>query len=61
MAMSMRTSKLPGGIMGSRPSWTASIIGGIVMVIMAFPIYWMVITALKPKREILSATPSFWM
>jgi N,N'-diacetylchitobiose transport system permease protein len=60
MAMTMRTSKLPGGIMGSRPSWTASIIGTIVMVFMAFPIYWMVITALKPKRDILSSTPSFF-
>jgi len=60
MAMTLRTSKLPGGIMGSRPSWTASIIGTIVMVFMAFPIYWMVITALKPKRDILSSTPSFF-
>jgi N,N'-diacetylchitobiose transport system permease protein len=60
MARSMRTSKLPGGIMGSRPSWTASIVGAVILVIMAFPIYWMVITALKPKREILSATPTFF-
>jgi N,N'-diacetylchitobiose transport system permease protein len=60
MTRSLRTSKLPGGIMGSRPSWTASIVGSVILVIMAFPIYWMVITALKPKREILSATPTFF-
>jgi N,N'-diacetylchitobiose transport system permease protein len=60
MAPTMRTSRLPGGIMGSRPSWTASIVGAVILVVMAFPIYWMVITALKPKREILSATPSFF-
>jgi N,N'-diacetylchitobiose transport system permease protein len=56
----MRAAKLPGGIMGTRPSWTASIVGAVILVIMAFPIYWMIITALKPKREILSATPTFF-
>jgi N,N'-diacetylchitobiose transport system permease protein len=59
MATMRNRNRLPGGVMGSRPSWTASIVGTLILVIMAFPIYWMIITALKPKREILSPTPSF--
>jgi N,N'-diacetylchitobiose transport system permease protein len=55
-----RKSRLPGGIMGTRPSWTANVVGVVVLVVMAFPIYWMVITALKPKREILESTPTFF-
>ena len=25
-----------------------------------FPVYWVVITSLKPRREIYSRTPDFW-
>ena len=59
MAGTYRRSRLPGGVMGSRPSWIANVVGVVVLVVMAFPIYWMVVTAFKPKREIISPTPSF--
>ena len=55
-----RRNRLPGGLFSTRPSWLANIIGAVVLVIMAFPIYWMIITSLKPKREILSSTPTFF-
>lgn len=58
--MARNKNALPGGLFSTRPSWLANIIGAIVLVIMAFPIYWMFITALKPKREIISSTPSFF-
>ena len=57
--MATNRSRLPGGIMGARPSWFANVVGTVLLLVMAFPIYWMVVTALKPKREILSPNPSF--
>jgi N,N'-diacetylchitobiose transport system permease protein len=36
------------------------VIGVMVFVVMLFPIYWMVSTAFKPGREILSLTP-YWV
>jgi N,N'-diacetylchitobiose transport system permease protein len=36
------------------------VIGVLVVVVMLFPIYWMVSTAFKPGREILSLTP-YWV
>jgi len=36
------------------------VIGVMVFVVMMFPIYWMVSTAFKPGREILSLTP-YWV
>ncbi len=36
------------------------VIGVLVFVVMLFPIYWMVSTAFKPGREILSLTP-YWV
>jgi N,N'-diacetylchitobiose transport system permease protein len=36
------------------------LIGVVVFVVMMFPIYWMVSTAFKPGREILSLTP-YWV
>ncbi|WP_328915988.1 MULTISPECIES: carbohydrate ABC transporter permease [unclassified Streptomyces] len=35
-----------------RAGW--NILGGITVVIMGFPVYWMIITALRPSQEILS-------
>lgn len=32
----------------------------LVTVVMLFPLYWMVNTALKPTAEVLTATPTFW-
>jgi len=32
-------------------------VAGLILVVMLFPIYWMVSTALKPGKEILSLTP----
>lgn len=58
--MAKRGKQLPGGLFSTRPSWSANIIGTIVLIVMAFPIYWMIITALKPKREILASTPTFF-
>jgi N,N'-diacetylchitobiose transport system permease protein len=36
-----------------------NVIGTVVIVVMAFPVYWMVITAFKPGRDILTETPQF--
>ncbi|HEX2133848.1 MAG TPA: carbohydrate ABC transporter permease [Actinophytocola sp.] len=32
----------------------------LVFAVSVFPVYWMVLTALKPTREIQGATPTFW-
>jgi len=32
----------------------------VFAVVMAFPIYWMVLTAIQPSRDVLSAHPKFW-
>jgi multiple sugar transport system permease protein/N,N'-diacetylchitobiose transport system permease protein len=32
----------------------------LVTVVMAFPVYWMILTALKPTSGYLTATPQFW-
>ncbi len=37
----------------------ANIAGVVVFLMMAFPVYWMINTALKPKGEIFSSTPQF--
>jgi N,N'-diacetylchitobiose transport system permease protein len=36
-----------------------NVVGVVVIVVMAFPVYWMVITAFKPGRDILTETPQF--
>ncbi len=37
----------------------ANIAGVIVFVVMAFPVYWMINTSLKPKSDIFTSTPKF--
>jgi N,N'-diacetylchitobiose transport system permease protein len=39
-------------------SWNT--VAMIIAVIMAFPAYWMVLTAIKPAGDYLTATPQFW-
>ncbi|MBO3745246.1 carbohydrate ABC transporter permease [Streptosporangiaceae bacterium NEAU-GS5] len=34
--------------------------GLVTLVIAVFPVYWMVLTAFKPTKDILSETPAFW-
>lgn len=38
-------------------AWNA--VAAVVFVLMIFPVYWMVLTAFKPKSDILSSTPDF--
>ncbi len=38
----------------------ANTLGVAVFVVMIFPVYWMVLTALKPPEEILTDSPRFW-
>jgi len=40
--------------------WLANLGGLLVAVVMLFPVYWMVLTALKPPGEVLTLTPRFW-
>lgn len=39
---------------------TKRLLALIVFAVSVFPVYWMVLTAFKPTREIQSATPTFW-
>jgi N,N'-diacetylchitobiose transport system permease protein len=39
---------------------TANVVGIMFTVIMVFPAYWVLNTALKPPNEVLSFTPAFW-
>jgi N,N'-diacetylchitobiose transport system permease protein len=49
------------------PRWTrkrrrrilVNALGVVVIVVMGFPVYWMVITAFKPGKDILTLTPQF--
>lgn len=41
-------------------TWTWNSVAVLVAIVMAFPIYWMVLTALKPAGQYLTATPQFW-
>ncbi len=47
-----------------RQRWYATglwnIVGLLVFVVMAFPVYWMLLTAFKSDSEILTSTPRFW-
>jgi N,N'-diacetylchitobiose transport system permease protein len=36
-----------------------NVVGVVVILVMAFPVYWMVVTAFKPGRDILTETPQF--
>jgi N,N'-diacetylchitobiose transport system permease protein len=38
----------------------ANIGGLLVALVLIFPVYWMVLTALKPPGEVLTLTPRFW-
>lgn len=55
----MKPVKLPGGIMGTRSSRPANVLGIVLLIIMGFPVYWMVLTAFKPGQYILSSPPQF--
>ncbi|HEV8686504.1 MAG TPA: carbohydrate ABC transporter permease, partial [Gaiellaceae bacterium] len=43
-----------------RQRLVANVIGFFVLVVMVFPTYWMVNTAFKPGRDILTLTPKFF-
>ncbi|HKE50226.1 MAG TPA: carbohydrate ABC transporter permease [Actinomycetes bacterium] len=49
----------PGAGRARRARIGANLLGLVVLVIMAFPVYWMVISALKPGRELFARTPQF--
>ncbi|BCB82675.1 carbohydrate ABC transporter permease [Phytohabitans flavus] len=38
----------------------ANTVGVLFVVVMVFPVYWVLNTAFKPASEVLSFTPSFW-
>jgi N,N'-diacetylchitobiose transport system permease protein len=44
----------------SRFPWRANLIGAGFIVVWAFPVYWMVNTALKPRSEVMTLTPLFF-
>ncbi|GAA3510877.1 carbohydrate ABC transporter permease [Actinocatenispora rupis] len=44
----------------SRGRTVANVVGVAVSVVMIFPVYWMLLTAVKPGSEILTYTPRFW-
>lgn len=55
-----RRSTVEGGRRRSRVGTViANTVGILVIIVMAFPAYWMVNTALKPSNEILTFTPHF--
>jgi N,N'-diacetylchitobiose transport system permease protein len=47
----------PGAGRARRGRIGANLLGLLVFVVMAFPVYWLVISALKPGRELFSRTP----
>lgn len=48
-----------GGINGRwRPLW--NVVGIIVGLVWIFPVYWMVLTAFRPLRDILATSPTLW-
>src|SRR6266536_2080253 len=46
--------------MRGRRTALANTAGVLVTLVMIFPVYWMVLTALKPPGEVLNLTPRFW-
>jgi N,N'-diacetylchitobiose transport system permease protein len=67
--MSATSSTGAGGRAGARAGatygrrrarrWVASAAGLLIAAVMAFPVYWMVLTAFKPGVDILTYTPRF--
>ena len=58
------TARAGGDVVVARPRKRRrrvlpNVVGVLVIVVMAFPVYWMVITAFKPGRDILTETPQF--
>ncbi|HKA67919.1 MAG TPA: carbohydrate ABC transporter permease [Actinomycetes bacterium] len=49
----------PGAGRARRARIGANLLGLVVFVIVAFPVYWMVISALKPGRDLFARTPQF--
>ncbi|MGH8837635.1 MAG: carbohydrate ABC transporter permease [Actinomycetes bacterium] len=49
----------PGAGRARRGRIGANLLGLVVLVIMAFPVYWMLISALKPGPELFARTPKF--
>jgi multiple sugar transport system permease protein len=43
-----------------RPAWLASLITWPLVLLIAFPLLWMLITSVKPQAELFSTSPSFW-
>ena len=43
-----------------RPALLASLIAWPLVLLIAFPLAWMLITSVKPQAELFSASPSFW-
>ncbi|HEX5201491.1 carbohydrate ABC transporter permease [Paractinoplanes rhizophilus] len=45
--------------MSRRGRWVANTLAAIFCLLWAFPVYWMVNTAFKPRPEVMTATPHF--
>ncbi|GLW69090.1 sugar ABC transporter permease [Kitasatospora phosalacinea] len=41
-------------------TWVWNVIALFVAVVMAFPIYWMIITTFKTNKDLISQDPTFW-
>ncbi|MBG0566994.1 carbohydrate ABC transporter permease [Actinoplanes aureus] len=44
----------------TRGGWKAKALAAAFCLVWAFPVYWMVNTAFKPRSEIFTSTPLFW-
>lgn len=57
--MSMAAQRSPGAGRSRRGRIGANALGLVVFVIMAFPVYWLLISAIKPGRALFARTPQF--
>lgn len=42
---------------GTKRRWFFNIIAGLIFIVMIFPVYWMIATAFKPGRQVITFTP----
>jgi N,N'-diacetylchitobiose transport system permease protein len=57
-----RKPRSPGRRRGSKhvvASFAKNAVALVALVVMLFPVYWMVLTAFKPRSEIITSTPDF--
>ncbi len=45
---------------GRRATWAFNTLAVLIAALLGFPIYWMLITSIKPSNEIVTTSPRFW-